>query len=260
MTEDQTWVDEETESSSPSSSEGWVQDVETLAHTDEPVESRELALDFSNLEEVDIEFLDGQTERTLDRHADVQDEHRKQANYILRAMIIIIGAIGTVTPFLVSFFQSLSFVEIAVWRGAMSLCFLLIAVMLSESIAIDILSIVDSAFDVLSPEKTERGLIGRLLTLLEILGPEAVDEESGAGVRSVSILDELAKVIDKPHRGLQPEVLMNRLNRVRRNERVIDQNSKHLHDTYERAKRGLEKMVGILVLLTATLMLLGAEI
>jgi len=240
--------------------EYWVQSAKDLAGISSPVDD-DVALDLSHLEDKDIQFLNSQTSRILDRHAEIQSEQRGQAASILRANIIIIGAIATAIPLLTSFFRSMTFNEsVPAFNGILSFILLYTVVLLGFGIASDIVSIIDSTFDILSPEKTKRGLLGKILSPVILLGPSPDDKEEGGSIRSVSIFDELASDIDKPGQGLRTEVIINRLNRIRRNQRTINQNTDHLADTYQRAKLGLERIIGIFIFVAAILFLLGASI
>lgn len=244
------------------SSEDWIDSVDELEGKSGPVDSRDFNPDIDHLGNEDIDFLDGQTKRTLDRHAVVQDDQRQQAKHILRAMILISGVIIAVAPFASSFIQSITFASsVPSWRAVLSLFLLLVSMALIEFIAIDVLEMTNATFHILSPEKTERGIVGSILAIgLNIFKTSPKDEESGGGVRSVSILDELAPVIDDPVKGMKEEIIVNRLNRIRRNERVVNENSQKLHEIYQRAKLALERIVMIAFLLAISFMLLGAEI
>lgn len=241
--------------------EEWIPSVDKLVKAGGPVESREFNPELDHLEDTDIEYLDEQTIRILNRHSEIERDQRRHASRIIRITLIIIGAIATAIPFIVSIIQSITFPQpVPPANAIISLILLLLTVALAEAIVFDIYSIVSSTFDVMTPEKTERGLVGRILTLLNVLGPEAEDEEAGGGVRSVSILDELAPVIDNPGESLRKEIVVNRLNRIRRNERVIDHNDDHLRYIYQRAELGLERTVSIFVLILITFTLLGGSI
>lgn len=238
----------------------WIHSVDDLAKAGGPVESREFNPDLDHLSDDSIRFLEEQTTRILDRHAEIEQDQRRHASSIIRITLVIIGAIGTAIPFVISFIRTITFpAQIHPVNAALSLLLLIFVGWMMEAIVFDIYSIVDSTFDILTPMKTERGLVGRIFTLFNILGTEPKDEEAGGGIRSVSILNELAPVIDNPGEELSREVLVNRLNRINRNERVIDQNITHLHDIYQRAKLGMERTVVIFLLLLVTFILLGGS-
>jgi hypothetical protein len=255
--------DGDSESSTPAteSEVDWIRSVRTLEDAEGPVEANRFNPDLTQLDTDDVEFLATQTERTLDRHAEIEQNQNQHAMAIIRITITILGILLTATPFIAGFFKSLTYAEsIPGWQAFLALIFLIMTVSLAERMVLDIVSIIDSTFDILSPEATKRGYVGKALAVLDIIGPEVRNEEAGAGVRSVSILNELAPVIEEPKKGLETEVVINRLNRIRRNEEVIDQNIDHLHDIYQRAKLGLERAIAIVGLVMSILFLLGAQL
>lgn len=235
--------------------------VTTLAAASEPVEARQVWVDFSAWDENAVDFLTAQTERTLDRHAEIQQSQRDRAYSVLRTSIVVVGALSAITLRSVPFFRSLQFAEtLPLWRPTVALILTLVAAYLGGAIILDVFSIIDSTLDVLSPEMTERGLIGRIFGLVFRIGPVPGDEEEGGSVRSASILDELAPVVDDPGQGIREEVIVNRLNRIRLGEKAIDQDRDHLHDLFQRAKYDLERIIGIFLLLSLSAMFLGVSI
>jgi hypothetical protein len=244
--------------------EDWVSEITStgdLAEAGRPIEPEDLDINLSNLDDEEIEFLDSQTIRILDRHVEIQENQHQQARNTLRGMIIITAGVAASIPFINSFIQSIEFSSNTPPQYASAgFLFLILASILAQQIAFDILTIIDSSFDILSPESTERGSIGRLLALFNLLKPASADEEEGGTIRSVSIFDELAAVIDDPQEGLRPGVLINRLNRIRRDERVINRNMVYLFDTSQRAKYAIERGIAIIVFISASLILLGAQI
>lgn len=218
------------------------------------------SLELNQIDDKELEFLTSQTERTLNRHVGVQQNQRQQAVRILQATIGITGVLVTAFPFVNSFLQSLNFPEaIPAWRSVLSLLTVILISALGQEVAADIYNIVEISFDILSPEETKRGAVGTILAMMNFIRPTEGDKEARGGIRSVSILDELAPAIDTSDVDFQERVVCNRLNRIRRNEKVIDQNIDHLYNIYQRAKLALERGVAIVFLVLTTLILLGAR-
>lgn len=254
-------VDGESDSSEGAeSSKEWFEDPRDLLKPDRPVGAEEVDFDFSNWNDNDIEFLDKQTERTLDRHADIQQNQRNQAYSVLRTTMVIIGALIALLIRAVPFLRSLEFREsIPLWRAVTSFFLLFLIATWFAAIAVHLIAIVDSTVDVLSPKSTKFRILGKMMGI-NILGPRPRDEEEGGGVRSVSILDELIPIVHDPGQGVRKEVIGNRLNRIRRNEKAINQNNNHLQNTFQRAKFSLVRTIAIFLVSSITLMLLGVEI
>lgn len=236
-----------------------VQELAGVAVSGDEIDLSPLGLD--HLDPGDVDFLDEQTRRTLDRHAEIQHTQRGQAARLLRTTVAITGLLLTLLLFLRSFLVGLSFEStVAGWRFGLAFVLVVTTIVLVQKIAAGVYLLVETSVDVLSPEATQRGSFGSLLTILNVIPPETHDEEARSSVRAVSILDELAPHVDDPGDGLELLVIRNRLNRVRRNENVIDRNTERLHDAYQRAKYVLERGLATLVSVALALFLFGARL
>lgn len=233
-----------------------VDDLANIGGSDSQIDLSPLGLD--RLDPRDVDFLDQQTKRTLNRHAEIQRTQHGQAARVLRATLAITGLLITLLPFLRSFLVELSFAAgVSEWRSAFAFVAVVTASVLGKEIADDIYLIIESSGNVLSPGATHRGPFGGLLTILSVLPPTIPDDAPGDTVRTASILDELAPHVDNPGDGLKPLVICNRLNRIRRNESVIDRNTNHLRNVYQRATYSLERGITVVILLIITLLLVG---
>lgn len=218
-------------------------------------------LDLSGRSDRVQELLLEQTRRTLDRHADVQKSQRQQAVRVLRGTVAVTGLTITALPFVTGFFESIQFAEsVGLFRSLTSLLLVITMAAIGESIVGDIYNVIEAAIDVLTPEPTRRGAFGQILAISGFLRQDNTNEISGSGVRSVSMLDELIPDIRDEGDQLPAEVVQNRLERIHRNEQVINQNSQNLSEIYQRVRFALERVIVLLLLSLAVFIALGAQL
>lgn len=238
----------------------WVNTVQGLHQQPGVVDPDDIKFDFSHLSDDDLELLDEQTKRTLNRHAEIHESQHNQAKNTLRGVMIIIGALAAGSPLVFSFWQTIEFSEsVHIIRSVIALILLIVIILMINEIVLDLLETVRSSFDILSPERTRSGRFTRLLIVFGLMNIEAAEEESGGGIRSVSKLNELGPVIDEPEKDLEHGILSNRLNRIKRNEDVINENMRNLYLNYQRAIYALQRASIVLALAATVLMLLGAQ-
>lgn len=205
-----------------------------------------------------IERLYQQTERVLDRHAEIQRNQRRQAIRILQAYVAGVGIFITLYPFIRGFFESLTIPsDPPIFRGFFGAILFLVGYFYLVSILSILYDIPRPAASILSPKALDRGLLGKLLKRL--LPDDNHSRVARSEIRSVSKANGLEKVVSQPIFDFDTDLLLDRFGRISRNESVINYNTAMLHNIHSRIAMSIRRFGVGIVLFIIGLYLLGVR-
>lgn len=200
-----------------------------------------------------------QTERILDRHAEVQENQRNQATRILQGYFGLIGISLTALPFVISFIKSItisgSVGSISGFAGGIGT---MVGSVFLSTVPGRIYPIMTPAVEVLSPDPLEKGPVTKFSNSLSQLTNWG--EDARAGVRSVSLTEELEYSFADTNTEFAVNLLIDRIKRIEANEAVINHNTEKLSDIYQQTIEALEYLALGSFLLVIGLTALGASV
>lgn len=223
----------------------------------ETEEARERMTDASPKE---LQLLRNQTERTLDRHAEIQEEQRRQAIRILQAYVALGGVVIGLSPYVSGIIATLTLPSQAAFIPGVLGSFLIgSGFLMLAYIPGLIYGIPTPCSEVLSPEPLDLGPITRLLVWSGF--GERESEAARAGVRTVTRCGDLEQSILGGSGGdIEDELILDRLSRIDRNEQVIEFNGEQLQDIYGRIVTTVELFAVGLFAVVIGMYLLGVRV